>query len=316
MNEFVRLEADLPALRNPLLIAAFGGAWGSSTVAALEHIAEERGTRLLASIEPEPFFDFTVQRPLASIEDGERVVHWPENRFELLEAGPGADLDRDIVLLIGTEPQLRWANFAAAVTAVMEQIGVRASVMLGAFRAPTPHSRPLPLELYTTDGELAAALRLPAEPWSYEGPASISTLLGVACAERGWPTAGLIAETPFYVDAEPQPHATLALVRALTRALDLEVDVDSLEEDVAGARCRGRGGAGAARSRSRRWSRPSSRSTTESPGSFDSIDLAAVPAAPELLADVEAFLQARQRGAGASGEGEGEGDPPSGGGSS
>ena len=313
MNEFVRLEADLPALRNPLLIAAFGGAWGSSTVAALEHIAEERGTRLLASIEPEPFFDFTVQRPLASIEDGERVVHWPENRFELLEAGPGADLDRDIVLLIGTEPQLRWANFAAAVTAVMEQIGVRASVMLGAFRAPTPHSRPLPLELYTTDGELAAALRLPAEPWSYEGPASISTLLGVACAERGWPTAGLIAETPFYVDAEPQPHATLALVRALTRALDLEVDVDSLEEDVREldaeaeeARGRSEPFAALVANLEQEYDRES--------GSFDSIDLAAVPAAPELLADVEAFLQARQRGAGASGEG--EGDPPSGGGSS
>ena len=311
MNEFVRLEADLPTLRNPLLVAAFGGAWGSSTVAALEHIAEQRGTRLLASIEPEPFFDFTVRRPLASIEDGERVVHWPENRFELLEAGPGADLDRDIVLLIGTEPQLRWADFAAAVTAVMEQIGVRASVMLGAFRAPTPHSRLLPLELHTTDGELAAALRLPGEPWSYEGPASISTLVGVACAERGWPTAGLIAETPFYVDAEPQPHATLALVRALTCALDLEVDVDSLEEDVQELDAE----AEEARGRSEPFAALVANLEQEydqQSGSFDSSSGAAGTAAPELLADVEAFLQAQQRGAGVSGER--GGDPPSGGG--
>ena len=310
MSEHVRLEAELPALRDPLLLVAFGGAWGSSTVAALEHIAEQRGSRLLASIEPQPFFHFTVQRPLASIADGERVVRWPENRSELIEAGPGADRDRDILLLIGTEPQLRWAEFAAAVTAAMEQIGVRESVMLGAFRAPTPHSRPLRLELYTTDRELAAALRLPGEPWSYEGPASISTLLGVACEERGWPTAGLIAETPFYVDAEPQPHATLALARAL----DLEVDVDALEADVREldaeaeeARGRSEPFAALVANLEQEYDRES--------GSFDGIDLAVVPAAPELLADVEAFLDARRRGAGASGEGGGEGDPPSGGGS-
>ena len=159
-------------------------------------------------------------------------------------------------------------------------------------------------------------MRLPGEPWSYEGPASISTLLGVACEERGWPTAGLIAETPFYVDAEPQPHATLALVRALAlaRALDLEVDVDALEADVRELDAE----AEEARGRSEPFAALVAKLEQEydrESGSFDGIDLAAVPAAPELLADVEAFLDARRGGAGAPGGGEGEGDPPSGGGS-
>ena len=313
MSEFVRLEADRPPLRDPLLVAAFGGTWGSSAVAALEHIAEQRGSSLLATIEPEPFLDFTMQRPLVSIEGdedgaaGERVLSWPEIRFELLDTGPAADLGseggrdirRDIVLLLGPEPHLRWADFTTAVTATMEQLGVRESVMLGAFRTPTPHSRPVPLQLYSSDRELAAALRLPGEPWRYEGPASITTLLSVACEQRGWPTASLIAAAPFYVDAEPQPHATLALVRTLARAFDLAVDAESLEDDVRELDAE----AEEARGRSEPFAALVANLEQEydrAAAAFDSIDLAAVPAAPELLADVAAFLEARR----------GEGGPP------
>lgn len=334
MSEFVHFEPDLPALREPLLVVAFGGAWGSSALAALEHIADERGTRLLASIEAERFVDLTVHRPVVSIEDaadsdgedgpgldgargpggtagGQRVLSWPEIRFELLEAGAAADVGRDnprdIVLLLGPEPHLRWADFAAAVTAAMERIGVRESVMLGAFRMPTPHSRPVPLQLYTSDQALASALRLPGEPWRYEGPASITTLLSVACEDRGWPTASLIAAAPFYVDAEPQPHATLALVRALARALDIEVDLESLEDDVRELDAE----AEEARGRSEPFAALVANLEQEydrGAGSFDSIDLAAAPTAPELLADVAAFLEERRGG----GEAADEGAPPSG----
>jgi hypothetical protein len=306
MQEFVHLEADRPQLRNPLLLAAFGGAWGMSAVAALRLLIEQRDSVPLAHIEAGPFFDYTVQRPTVALEDGERVLGWPENRFVLLPATPERGSDRDLVLLLGTEPHFHWADFAAAVTSAMERLGVRESVTLGAYRAPTPHSRPLPLQLYTADEGLAGALGLPPEPWSYEGPASITTLIGVACEERGWPTASLIAAAPFYVTAEPHPHGELALVQTLSRAFGLDADVSALEAEVAAldreaddARGRSEPFASLVTNLEEEYDREAS--------AFGSIDLAAAPAAPELLADVEAFLDA-QRGSG----GPGKPEPPTG----
>jgi len=181
-------------------------------------------------------------------------------------------------------------------------------VMLGAFRMPTPHSRPVPLQLYTADRDLAATLRLPGEPWRYEGPASITTLLGVTCEERDWPTASLIAAAPFYVDAEPQPHAMLALVRVLARAFDLAVDVESLEDDVRELDAE----AEEARVRSEPFEALVANLEQEydrEAAAFDSIDLAAVPAAPELLAAVADFLE-ESRGNAGDDDAVGEDGPP------
>ena len=102
MEEFVHFEPDRPQLRDPLLLAAFVGAWGTSAVEALRLIAESRETVPLASIDPDPFFDYTVQRPIVALDGDARALNWPENRFVLLPADPGADVQRDLVLLIGT----------------------------------------------------------------------------------------------------------------------------------------------------------------------------------------------------------------------
>ena len=192
MTDFIRYEEHLPdpsALRDPLLIAAFGGSWGSSAADALRKLVDHWEAEPLASIDPQLFFDFTVRRPRVRVADdddaepGVRTIDWPGNEFYLARP-EGAD--RDLVLLVGAEPQLRWRQFIDAIVEVMERVGVSESLMLGAYRAATPHSRPLPVQLYSRDAKLAARFGLVPEPWSYEGPAGITTPLAVACEERGW----------------------------------------------------------------------------------------------------------------------------------
>ena len=293
MSALVRYEAELPELRDPLLIAAFGGVWGTSAVAALRELAERWDATPLADLDPQPFYDFSVLRPLVRNEDGARVVEWPRNEF-LLARPDGAS--RDIVLLIGAEPQLRWGEFVEAITEAMERLGVRDSVILGAYRAATPHSRPLPLQLFTHDRELAAAFGLLPEPWAYEGPTGITTPLSIACEERGWTSSSLIVAAPFYVAIEPHPHAARALIEALGRGLGLDLDVSALDEQV---RELGEE-ADAARERSEAFTQFVANLEEQydlAQLSLDAVDAAAAAPRPELLADVESFLR-EQRDAG------------------
>lgn len=283
---------DLSGLRDPLLIAGFGGAWGTSAAEALSELVEHWEAAPLASVDPQPFFDFTVRRPRVRVVDegvaaGTRAIDWPANEF-FLARPEGAE--RDLVLLVGSEPQLRWREFIDAVIAAMERFGVSESLMLGAYRAATPHSRPLPVQLYSSDAQLAARFGLVPQQWSYEGPSGITTPLAVACEERGWGSSSLLAAAPFYVSVEPHPFAARALIRALGEGLGADVDsavydeqIEELYEEAEDARERS--------DQFARFVETLEQNYDDMHPALDSIDMGEAPAAPELVEDVESFLR-------------------------
>ncbi len=296
MSDLVRYEEQLPdlsGLRDPLLIAGFGGSWGTSAAEALRELADHWEAQPLASVDPQPFFDFTVRRPrVRVVEDeaaapGRRAIDWPANEF-FLARPEGAQ--RDLVLLVGSEPQLRWREFIEAVIAAMERFGLSESLMLGAYRAATPHSRPLPVQLYSRDSALATQFGLVPLPWSYEGPAGITTPLAVACEERGWRSSSLLTAAPFYVAVEPHPFAARALIKAIGEGLGPEVDVAVYDEQIAELYDE----AEDARGRSDQFGRfidTLEQNYDDMHPPLDSIDTSEAPAAPELVEDVESFLR-------------------------
>ncbi len=296
MSTLVRYEAELPdpaALRDPLLIAGFGGSWGTSAAEALSGLVETWEAEPLASIDSQPFFDFTVRRPRVRVADGEgaapgtRTIDWPVNEFYLARP-EGAE--RDLVLLVGAEPQLRWREFIGAAIEVMERVGVHDSLMLGAYRAATPHSRPLPVQLYSRDAALAARFGLVPLLWSYEGPAGISTPLAVACEERGWGSSSLLTAAPFYVAVEPHPFAARALTSALGEGLGAAVDLSVYDDQIRELYDE----AEDARHRSDQFARfveTLEQDYDDTHPALDSIDMGEAPPAPEVVEDVEAFLR-------------------------
>ena len=294
MSDLVHYEEHLPdlsGLRDPLLIAGFGGSWGTSAAAALRELVEHWEAEPLASIDPQPFFDFTVRRPHVRIaedaEPGTRAVDWPANEF-FLARPEGAT--RDLVLFVGSEPQLRWRDFIEAVIAAMERFGLSESLMLGAYRAATPHSRPLPVQLYSRDAQLGAQFGLVPQSWSYEGPAGITTPLAVACEERGWSSSSLLAAAPFYVSVEPHPFAARALIQALGEGLGAEVDIASYDEQIEELYEE----AEDARGQSDQFARfveTLEQNYDDMHPALDSIDTSEAPEAPELVEDVESFLR-------------------------
>src|SRR5919198_5061812 len=120
-----------PELRRPVLVAAFRG-WndgGQGATLAAGYLAKQWAGERFAEIDPEEFYDFQATRPHVSLEDGmTRRLDWPENGF-FHATVPGTG--RDAVILIGTEPNLRWRTFAGLVLELAHELGVQRVVTFG-----------------------------------------------------------------------------------------------------------------------------------------------------------------------------------------
>jgi proteasome assembly chaperone (PAC2) family protein len=226
----VAWEGDPPQLRSPILVAAFAGwndAAGAAT-AALEAVAMSVNAEPVAQIDPEEFFDFQMSRPTIRLTEGQtREIDWPKNALYAARV-PAAD--RDLVLVSGIEPNMRWRGFARALLDAAERLQVGMVVTLGALLADVPHTRPVPITGLASDPKLVDRLGLSRS--SYEGPTGIVGVLHDACRRRGLTSASLWAAVPHYVAAVPNPKATLALLQRLDDFTGLEVDTSELEDAI------------------------------------------------------------------------------------
>jgi predicted ATP-grasp superfamily ATP-dependent carboligase len=225
---------ELPSLRKPVLIAAFAG-WndaGQAATSAIRFLGERWSAERFASIDPEEFFDFTTARPLIHLGPGlERDLEWPANVF-FYHAEPA--LSRDAVLLLGTEPHLKWRAFTDAVLDLARQCGVDLVVSLGAFLGDAVHSRPVPLIGYATRADLTRRLtELGVPPSRYEGPTGIVGALHDACQREGVASASLWAAAPHYLATTTNPKAAAALLQCLDSFLKLEIDLGEIEQAAA-----------------------------------------------------------------------------------
>jgi proteasome assembly chaperone (PAC2) family protein len=210
-----------------VLIAAFEG-WndaGDGASLAARFLARQWGARQFATVDAEEFFDFTSTRPEVRLDaDRQREIVWPAT--ELL-AAPIPGSDRDAVLLIGTEPQLRWRTFCRQITDVSSELGVQLVISLGALLADVPHTRPVSVVGSATSPGLVSELGL--QQSRYEGPTGITGVLTTACAAAGLPAATLWAAVPTYVPSAPSPKAALALVQRCSELLGTRVVTSELE---------------------------------------------------------------------------------------
>jgi predicted ATP-grasp superfamily ATP-dependent carboligase len=219
---------DRPRLRDPLLVCAFKG-WndaGEAASAALRFLIESFDAEQVGAIDPEEYFDFSETRPTVSLEGGRsRVIEWPEVAFY---AASVTGADRDLLLLDGPEPSLRWRRFTRTVIEAGRELGTREMVTLGALLADVPHTRPTHVTGLASDDSLVE--RLGFERSTYEGPTGIVGVLHDACTKAEMPSSSLWASVPHYVAAAPNPKAALALVRKFEGLARMAVDASALEE--------------------------------------------------------------------------------------
>lgn len=215
-----------PQLEDPILVAAFRG-WndaGDAASFAAGHLARVWRAKQIATIDPEEFYDFQAVRPHVELEDGiTRKITWPQNVFSAAKM-PGR---RDIIVLVGQEPNVRWQTFSNVVVSLARKYDVALVITLGALLADVPHSRPVPITGTAADDALIQRLGL--ERSRYEGPTGIVGVLHDAFGKAGIGSASLWAAVPHYLAVTPNPKGALALIRKAVTLIGTQIDTSDLE---------------------------------------------------------------------------------------
>ena len=211
------------------MLVAFEGLFdaGDSATSALRWLADRYDADLLASIDPEEFFDFQETRPEVAVgPGGKREIWWPAN--EILMAH--TDSAHDLLLLAGVEPRLQWRSFAESILEVVVDTSTEMVITVGSNVGMVPHSRSAPVQGSATDPKLAARLGL-SKP-TYEGPTGIVGVMHDTLDRADVPVISIRASVPHYVSGPTNPKGQQALLRRLKGILGLETWPERLDSTV------------------------------------------------------------------------------------
>ncbi len=220
---------ERPQLDSPNIIAAFQG-WndaGQAATTAVRYLVDMYKARAFAHIDPEDYFSFTDTRPIIRIADGDtRELKFAKNEF----FWRGAEGDSPAaIMLIGTEPNLKWRTFCAEIIELARTTGARRIVTLGSLVTEAVHTRPVPLTGWATDAAVQSKFAARGiTRSSYEGPTGIVGTLHSFCLDAGLATASLWAASPYYLGTTPNPKTALGLLDALDESLALKLNLGEL----------------------------------------------------------------------------------------
>jgi hypothetical protein len=210
-------------LHRPVLVVALEG-WVDAGLGASAAVAELLGagpTTLVATFDTELLVDQRARRPIARLEDGVTTeLTWPSIQIVAGKDRIGADM----LYLTGPEPDFRWPTFIDAVVSLARWLGVRIVVGLGAFPAPTPHTRPVRLASTVPPQSADLVGRVGTVRGTLEVPAGVQAALEVSAGLANIPTIGLWARVPHYVSAMPYPEASAALIEGLSAVTGTVLD--------------------------------------------------------------------------------------------
>jgi len=224
-----------PSSYIPTMVVAFGG-WvdaGEAATGAMRYLVRQLAATPLASIDPEDFCDFTQLRPVVRLSTaGERTIRWPRIAFWTWQPPAGG---AGLLLFRGVEPQQRWRTYATALLDVAARCGVQRIVSLGGVLAAVPHTRPPLVTGSSTDPAWQAQLEacgMRTRRSRYEGPTGIATIVMDAARQRGMASCNVRGQAPHYLQRATNPAVSRALLTAVSRLLDLELDLSPFEAAV------------------------------------------------------------------------------------
>ena len=221
------LADDLPALDSPVLIQALTGFVdaGSAIQLSREHLLEQFDGEVLATFDIDQLLDYRSRRPpMIFIEDHFESYEDPTLALHLLRDDAGTPF----LLLAGPEPDLQWERFIAAITGLIDQLGVRKTVGLNAIPMAVPHTRPVSLTTHATDQRLLGS----HESWlqRVQVPASVGNLLELRLGKSGHDAMGYAAHVPHYLAQTTYPAAAELLLNSVAESAGLVIPTDALHE--------------------------------------------------------------------------------------
>ena len=225
---------EQPSLRDPVVVVALGG-WNDaadSATTAIKFLIDRWKPTKFAEIDSEDFFVFTETRPTIKMVEGiQRSVVWPTNQF--LAHSSEEELNHDVILFLGTEPQLKWKTFSDSFLEVCKRFHASEVVFLGALLADVPHSARVPISGTATTSEVTERMReMEIRKSRYEGPTGMIGVLHDACRRANIPSASFWAAAPHYLAATPNIKVTAALLNYVNTFLSFGLDLSDIQSDA------------------------------------------------------------------------------------
>ncbi|MFI6074643.1 proteasome assembly chaperone family protein [Actinoplanes sp. NPDC051343] len=226
-NELYELADDQPDLDGPVLVQALTGFVdaGSAIQLAREHLLERLDSRVLATFDLDQLLDYRSRRPtMVFIEDHWESYEEPRLALHLVRDQLGSEF----LLLAGPEPDLQWERFIAAVTGLVERLGVKLTIGLNAIPMAVPHTRPVSVTAHATDQSLLGD----RESWlqRVQVPASVGNLLEFRLGKGGHDAMGFAAHVPHYLAQATYPAASELLLDSVSQTTGLALPTGELRE--------------------------------------------------------------------------------------
>ena len=219
---------DTRDLVAPTVVVAFD-AWvdaGSASTSAAEVLVDE-ASPVVATFDSDLLYDYRARRPTLEIVDGRPSrLDWPDLTLRRATLS-----DRDVLVLTGPEPDFRWRELAEDVVEMCRQLEVAQWISLGSIPAAVPHTRQVPILGTEASPGLLRAGVLPGPAGLLRVPSAAISVLDLAVAEAGIPALGYFAQVPHYISGVYAP-AAIALLEALGKHLDVEIDPGELREEA------------------------------------------------------------------------------------
>ena len=274
----------LAPLNRPIMVVALTGWFDASAAAtgALEWLLRDRVAPVVAGIDPDPFYDFTQERPEVWLDDDETVtVRWPSNDFRIARYAGRA---HDLVVLSGVEPHVRWSTYCECITSMATRLGCDVVVTIGASADAVPHTRIPQVVGSSTNDELIRRLGL-SRP-QYQGITGVIGVLQERLEKLEIPAISLRVGVPHYLGNAQHPKSSAALLRHLEHVLGVPTGHAEMAGEI------------------ERWQSLHDEAVAEDPQASSYVQLlerqfdhraeASLPTGDDLAAELEAFLRDQQ----------------------
>jgi proteasome assembly chaperone (PAC2) family protein len=223
----------LPTLERATLVLAFTG-WmdgGEVSTGTVSRLVSFLGAEPIAEIDPEPFYVYNVPgsmeiaalfRPPVEIDEGlVKSIEMPSNTFYSHD-------QRNLLLFVGKEPNLRWRTFGECIVWLALRLGVRRILFVGSFGGTVPHTRQPRLYASCSEPSLLEEMKqYGVLRSSYKGPGSFTNYLMTQAESAGLEMISLVAEIPSYLQGT-NPASIEAVTRRLAKILKVPLDLASL----------------------------------------------------------------------------------------
>jgi predicted ATP-grasp superfamily ATP-dependent carboligase len=209
----------------PVLLHVFTGFIDAGQAGALarDHLLSTLDHRPVATFDVDQLLDYRSRRPpMIFVEDHWESYEDPHLVLHEMTDAAGARF----LLLEGSEPDILWERFVAAVRRLVDQLGVRLTIGMHGIPMGVPHTRPTSVTAHATRTELVQG----RDAWvgTVQVPGAMTNLLEYRLGLQGHDAMGFAVHVPHYLARAEYPQAARVLVDHLAVATGLYLPTASL----------------------------------------------------------------------------------------